>query len=264
MIYIFVNCLTYNFSIMATISYPTLNLIDNYFGVLPINSFSNDTAIIGKLYQNLNSQFSKKDIGNIPYLKFIQNPDIIGVDLPVLIENKVKNPKEIVVILGQDPLRDKTDSQVNSINPTLPNDVIVGTPYAVHFPNTYKGVKLYHDIFDYILGKYPVYLTDILKFHSNRNSKNDFNTYYKGSIKINALNLLKEELKCLQDLGYVIKYAILFGGKTQALSTLFPPTCTIINFPHPSGTANRKWAKLVEQCTDNYKVNYIIDKLNGI
>ena len=53
-----------------------------------------------------------------------------------------------VVILGQDPLRDKTDSKVNSINPTLPNDVIVGTPYAVHFPNTYKGVKLYHDIFD--------------------------------------------------------------------------------------------------------------------
>ena len=254
---------------MATISYPTLNLIDNYFGVLPINSFSNDTAIIGKLYQNPNSQFSKKDI---PYLNsnIIPNPDIIGVDLPVLIENKVKNPKEIVVILGQDPLRDKTDSKVNSINPTLPNDVIVGTPYAVHFPNTYKGVKLYHDIFDYILGKYPVYLTDILKFHSNRKwnnnrTKNDFGTYYKGGIKKGALNLLKEELEHLQkNLGYTIKYAVLFGDKTQALSTLFPSTCTIINFPHPSGTANGKWAKLVVQCTDNYKVNYIIDKLNGI
>lgn len=256
---------------MATISYPTLNLIDNYFGVLPINSFSNDTAIIGKLYQNPNSQFSKKDIGNIPYLNsnIIPNPDIIGVDLPVLIENKEKNLKEIVVILGQDPLRDKTDSKVNSINPTLPNDVIVGTPYAVHFPNTYKGVKLYHDIFDYILEKYPVYLTDILKFHSNRKgnnnrTKNDFGTYYKGVIKKGALNLLKEELEHLKNLGYTIKYAVLFGGITQALSTLFPPSCTIINFPHPSGTANGKWAKLVEQCTDNYKVNYIIDKLNGI
>ena len=253
---------------MATISYPTLNLIDNYFGVLPINSFSNDTAIIGKLYQNLNSQFSKKDIGNIPYLKFIQNPDIIGVDLPVLIENKVKNPKEIVVILGQDPLRDKTDSQVNSINPTLPNDVIVGTPYAVHFPNTYKGVKLYHDIFDYILGKYPVYLTDILKFHSNRKgnnnrTKNDFGTYYKGGIKKDALNLLKDELNQLQSKGYTIKYAVLFGNKTQALSTLFPSTCTIVNFPHPSGSANGKWAGIVNPlpCNDINKVNHIKNEL---
>jgi len=250
---------------MATISYPTLNLIDNYFGVLPINSFSN--AIIGNLYQNPNSQFSKKDIGNIPYLNsnIIPNPDIIGIDLPVLIENKEKNSKEIVVILGQDPLRDKTDSKVISISPALPNEVIIGTPYAVHFPNTYKGVKLYHDIFDYILGKYPVYLTDILKFHSNRNSKNDFNIYYKGSIKINALNLLKEELKCLQDLGYVIKYAILFGGKTQALSTLFPPTCTIIEFPHPARSANGKWAGIVNPlpCNDINKVNHIKNELKN-
>lgn len=251
---------------MATISYPTLNLIENYFCV---KSFFNDATIIGNLYQNYAAQFSKNAIGNIQYLNsnVISNPDIIGIDLPVLIKDK--DSKEIVVILGQDPLRDKTDSKVNSINPTLPNDVIVGTPYAVHFPNTYKGVKLYHDIFDYILGQNPVYLTDILKFHSNRKgnnnrTKNDFGTYYKGGIKKDALNLLKEELEHLKKLGYTIKYAVLFGGKTQALSTLFPSTCTIVNFPHPSGSANGKWAKLVEQCTDNYKVNYIIDKLNGI
>lgn len=98
MIYIFEKCLTCKSSIMATISFPTLNLIDNYFGV----SFSNDKAIIGDMYQNPKSQFSKKDIGNIPYLNsnIIPNPDIIGIDLPVLIENKEKNPKEIVVILG--------------------------------------------------------------------------------------------------------------------------------------------------------------------
>ena len=99
----------------------------------------------------------------------------------------------------------------------------------------------------------------------NRNNKNDFSAYYKGNIQIDALNLLKNELNQLQSIGYTIKYAVLFGDKTQALSTLFPSSCTIINFPHPAHSANRKWAGIVNPlpCNDINKVNHIKNELKN-
>lgn len=252
-------CLTLNRDIMA-ILYPTRHLVDSYFN----SSFHIDEINLGSIYQNPSGQFSLHNISTIGNLPIVSNPAIIGIDLPVLLANN-NSSKDIVIILGQDPARDPNDPYVTSLHPTLPDDVVVGTPYAVHLPNSYKGVKLYHDIFDIILKKdNNIYLTDILKFHTKSASSgvlsNDFNKYFRGQIKQVALGLLNDEIKYLLGNGYNVKGVVLFGGVANSIASIFSGY-PVVTLPHPSPSANGTWKKIFPICNNQNKKQYIENTL---
>lgn len=269
-------------------NYPTSELIERYFNtnlqekILPLGS------------QWHIGQFTSESLFSVSYLNSLigtsmPNPitgfnnQIIGIDIPVLLnktdlsnnENE-KEIKDLVIILGQDPLRSSNDSAIHSIGADISKDVIIGTPYAVHMPKSYKGVRLYHEIFLHILkGNHCVYCTDILKFHTNHknptNNKNvnDFNKYWNNkAISQKAINLLIDEFTELMEQGYNLKYIILWGEQAQKTFSLVKnnfPSVTPICMIHPAARSTKStksgWYKYINTATIDCKIDFIINEL---
>lgn len=275
-------------------TYPTLQLIEKYFNI----NFHDKISHLGSQWHI--GQFTSESLVSISYLNDMIGTDvlnpttgyynqIVGIDVPVLLnkkdlsdnENDNENDnekKDLVIILGQDPLRDSNDPAIRSIGANLPNDVIIGTPYAVHMPKTYKGVRLYHEVFLHIIkGSHSVYCTDILKFHTNHKnptnnkSENDFNKYWNNkalNIPQKAIELLIEEFKELIKQGYNLKHIILWGNKAQDTFALIKnnfPSLNPINMMHPAAhsakTTKSGWYKYINSTTTECKINFIINEL---
>lgn len=114
----------------------------------------------------------------------ISKPVIFGIDIPIFYP--AVNPLGTVVLIGQDPLRNPKDrvlkdTKLGYINKGInPSDVIIGTPFALHFfnnpngiPKSYKFVHMYNDIVNgYLTKGYNVYLTDISKLYVKESQSN--------------------------------------------------------------------------------------------
>lgn len=93
-----------------------------------------------------------------PKLKsFLGSKVFVGIDVPVLLNPQKGRSGKTIVIVGESPLRDTKDKN--------PNDIFLGTPYAVHqefgYPshcNVYKKI-----LSDLLAMGYSIYLTDIIK-----------------------------------------------------------------------------------------------------
>ena len=116
--------------------------------------------------------FGKKPIekGNAPICSKIKG-DIItnheeqtpcGIDIPVLLKPESETKQPLIVILGESALRNQ--KELEDITNDASNNVILGTPYAIHLKECPPKCGVYRKIFDAILEKgYPIYLTDIIK-----------------------------------------------------------------------------------------------------
>lgn len=116
--------------------------------------------------------FGKKPIekGNAPICSKIKG-DIItnheeqtpcGIDIPVLLKPESETKQPLIVILGESALRNQ--KELADITNDASNNVILGTPYAIHLKECPPKCGVYRKIFDAILEKgYPIYLTDIIK-----------------------------------------------------------------------------------------------------
>ena len=127
----------------------------------------------------------------------VLNPNIVegnfaGIDVPVLLkpDTNIKANGKTIVIVGESPLRDTND-------PNNQNQVLLGTPYAVHqIFDAPSQCNVYKKIFSDLLYKgYSVYLTDIIKvwwkdkgLKADENDKeifkNEINEILKGGKKI--------------------------------------------------------------------------------
>jgi len=138
----------------AVMSYPTWAEIKNLLGVqfddpgqFGKNPFDKKHAPI---YSNINGDVIKKYKENTP----------CGIDIPVLLKPESKTDKPLIVILGESALR--TEEDLKGVY--APNNVILGTPYAIHLKECPPKCGVYRIIFDAILKeKYPIYITDIIK-----------------------------------------------------------------------------------------------------
>lgn len=103
------------------------------------------------------------DQGNAPLYSVIKKDGVetpCGIDIPILLEPNNKTKDQLIIILGESALRSK--EELDKIK--APNNVILGTPYAIHLKECPPKCGVYRKIFDAILEKgYPIYLTDIIK-----------------------------------------------------------------------------------------------------
>jgi hypothetical protein len=239
------------------LSYPTLNLIANYFGASQ-TLMSQISTHIGTQYEN--GQFTKgakAAFSSLP--NSINNGTTIsGIDLPVMLSDNVDAPKKTVLILGQDPLRDPHDLMLPS-GYNAATEVVFGLPYAVQFGKKYKGVKLYHLMFeDIIRASKSVYLTDAYKFWIKGGRKTK-------SVKQLAVQLLQNEINTVKP-----DSILLWGKSANAMFTKFHlrTNANIVSMPHPSGAANGEWKKVLSgaysagsKATFDNKIKYFIGNI---
>lgn len=112
----------------------------------------------------------------------------VGIDIPVLIKPEQAEPKAIVVLLGQDPLRRCKDVEKDKVL----DYAFVGTPYRMHHteglpPTTTVYPKLIRCLLEHGLS---VYLTDVRKYYPHTNK-------VSNAQKPDDDDLLVSELKCL-------------------------------------------------------------------
>ena len=143
---------------IASMEYPTWNEIKKLLGVQfdEPKPFGNNPLSIEEgndsIYSNIDGDIIEKDEGSTP----------CGIDIPVLLKPEPEADKPLIVILGESALRNK--KELEDITNDASNNVILGTPYAIHLKECPPKCGVYRKIFDAILEKgYPIYLTDIIK-----------------------------------------------------------------------------------------------------
>ena len=173
----------------SDMSYPTWNEIEGLLGVTfkdPVNSFGEKP--IGKG----NDPIYSKIKGDIITNHEVQTP--CGIDIPVLLKPEPETDKPLIVILGESALRNK--KELEDITNDASNNVILGTPYAIHLKECPPKCGVYRKIFDAILEKeYPIYLTDIIKVWS-KDKKDSLLKPNDKDIEVfnKELDILKKEI----------------------------------------------------------------------
>ena len=138
----------------ARMEYPTWNEIKGLLGVQfdKPDLFGKNPLSINKEHDPIYSYIKEEDNEKTP----------CGIDIPVLLKPEPETDKPLIVILGESALRNK--KELEDITNGASNNVILGTPYAIHLKECPPKCGVYRKIFDAILEKgYPIYLTDIIK-----------------------------------------------------------------------------------------------------
>lgn len=210
---------------MATISYPTSTLIDNYLGFA---SASNAGKDLGSTRNE--PGFTIRDISTMSRVSSVYGTpvpgSIIGVDYPCLITPDVEDiddgySKGTIVIIGQDPRRGTSDrwykkpqqhfSAPKANKFTFPNDVIFGLPWAVNVAGYPHVQAISWHLVDLLLKDgYSIYFSDIFKLYNSRLGRNNYSQSMKNLAEATAaFNLLHDELKTINPCKI-----LLFGQKT--------------------------------------------------
>lgn len=191
---------------------------------------------------------------------WMQN-ECTGIDVPVLWAlNQGKRENENIILLAQDPLRDKDYwdySQKNYSQKKMQHDVIVGTPYALHISEKTKqtlvgdgekkkakryNVGVYRAIIEQLCKQgYNVYCTDIFKYYMlgkpNKNvTEFDVGVFINECKRVNPAKI------------------IAMGKKAQyAVAELQIESNRIISVPHPKARPQRKIADIVGEIITKLK-----------
>ena len=189
----------------------------------------------------------------------------VGLDYPVFIRKD--NNRKNVMIIAEDPLRDRNDTYLK------PNkeDLLLSTPFATHLKWAREiGLREYWQINNSLLEKgCNVYLTDVYKIWM---MKDDLTIKKKEKLPADFVNHLKTCLK--KEIEFIKPDAIITYGKRayDALSSMeLDFKGEKISFPHPSRTANGAWKKILSEhyinevvnCSSDFKCRYVGDKLKS-
>jgi len=237
--------------------------IDEMYDYWELNKLKKET----KDFKYLNFKYPHSYIHE-NQLKTLTGASLKGIDLPTWFGEDYSKKK--VMILGIDPLRNKNvfkkecekRNVLNSFTPTdviddsIKNEVIIGTPYALHECEAREGkCSVYWTFIEKLIENHFVYCTDIFKTYFYNNDK-DIRSYRDEEFAIKNKNhkkLLEEEIKIIKP-----DVIIAFGNLVELFLKDIELTTTVIKLPHPSG-ANRNWNKIFK---DNHvyktKTEYLI------
>lgn len=182
-------------------------------------AFSAMKKLIGKpkavrhIYSKLKCIYDKSEkdfMSNYyPLEKEMLNPTfkingiMMGIDFPIWLRKEGEKQKKRIMILGQDPIRNKK----YFIKRNVKKDVVIGTPYSFHYKKERNGKKNYWEIVKLLLDEgYSIYLTDIYKIWAKDSTMDKL--YEKFKV------ILDREIEQVKP-----KYIITFG-KTAAESMI--------------------------------------------
>ena len=235
----------------ARMEYPTWDEIKKLLGVQFDNPelFDNNPLSIDKenasIYSNIDGNIIKKYDEKTP----------CGIDIPVLLKPKSETDKPLIVILGESALRNKAELEGIKDPKNAPNNVILGTPYAIHLEKCPPKCGVYRKIFDAILEKgYPIYLTDIIKIWW-KGKKDSLLVPKDLDIVVfkNELDILKKEIN-----NNIIIVA--WGEKPKdALQKKFNmiPDVEFLPLPHPGQKNWNAWKlRIFEKAVFSGKLEY--------
>ena len=236
-------------------SFPTQNVVENFLStVFPVLSKGCLNASISKIGSKPEAHQNPGAMGTL----LVHVNTITGVDIPIMVKGDENMGNKTVAIVAQDPLRNSKDIMLQPFAPF--DNPIVGTPFAFHYKQKVcKQTKVYREIIHGLLQKgYNVYVTDIWKCWDNSNTK-----------KMGKWGINNPHYKCLVSEINSIKpdYVILMGkqaiNKLHDLGKNLNYTNTLVSVPHPSGSANGAWAKILNgnRISLRAKVDYILNMI---
>lgn len=184
----------------------------------------------------------------------VRNEPITGIDIPVFFDN---NGKKTIMIIERDPYRTTNDRQLAVYKPLFTSHGIVGTPNALHMPQSaYPNSRIYRDLINQSVKKgYNIYLTDVYKVYAPGLVGS------KGRFGKNEQKLLVEEIKHIKP-----DKIILTGQDAQMAYFLSSGLLTGSPFPifapHLTGARPSSWTKYgVNSATNKKKLKYIDDRI---
>lgn len=134
---------------------------------------------------------------------------LLGIDFPTWF-NTPEDKEFKIMVLGIDPLRN--EKAFKCMKADVDNEVIIGTPYALHMSNMRAGrTKQYWNFINLLSENNFVYLTDIYKtfFYTDKSKKERSYNYYKNNLLHSQKDLLEEEIKLINP-----DLIITFGAET--------------------------------------------------
>ncbi|WP_312554610.1 uracil-DNA glycosylase family protein [Empedobacter brevis] len=205
---------------------------DEIFELIQKSIINLDNDELKELYNYWNSNEEKRnhiDFKEFKDLKgWIRNKGIIsknqfstdnavahGIDLPYWFNHQ--NPENRIMIIGIDPLRSKKEFI------DIKNDVIIGTPYAVHSEKFRKGrTKEYWNFISSLKEQNVVYLTDVFKlyFIDEEKKTRSYNYLFENYRKEN-LSILRKEIEILNPTIIItlgkLSFELLTGKKLKSI-----------------------------------------------
>lgn len=188
-------------------------------------------------------------------LEIPENACYLGIDLPSWINYEAKKP--CIILVGIDPLRNKKVFEGKDEN----EDIIIGTPYALHIKNMReKRTKSYWKFVQLLSEKYSVYLTDIYKIFY-------YKSVYRGTRSLNdssdkrrkkQIEMLAAEMRLIENRKIIITmgkdaYRLLTEQKIHSIST----SKVGINGVSFEGAPVVPMVHLSGACRDRYKKAFL-------
>ncbi len=196
---------------------------------------------------------------NLDFLLKFKNIEYqVGVDLPIFLTNDLKSNKTIFIV-AEDPLRYFSHPQ---------NGIILSTPFGIHIPeNRSSRLKVYWEIIEHLIEMgFNVYLTDINKVWIKhiRNPKESIPGDLFESFKL----ALYWEIQTFNP-----ELVIAFGNlASDSIKKYDLYDGKLLELPHPSPSANRKWKEVLNRdkqslpvrCTIENKLAYMKERLGNM
>jgi hypothetical protein len=150
-----------------------------------------------KTEKNIKWIFNKKHISENQYIPV--NAYLLGIDFPNWFGNVWA--KKRIMVIGIDPLRN--EKVFNENNADKNNNVLIGTPYALHSSKMREGrTRPYWEFINSLSKNHFVYLTDIYKtfFYTDSSKRERSYVYYKKSVfQMNSVRkVLEQEINLLK------------------------------------------------------------------
>jgi hypothetical protein len=170
------------------------------------------------------------------FRKIYEISPAIAIDLPSIFElDDGINGKPTIVILGQDSKSDQDSEQIS-----------LGTPYGLHHKGSreiLRRTKFYFEMIATLLTLgYRVYLTDVYKVWVCDPNRPYYGVKLPRVDQNKFISALKLEILAMDPV------ALITWGKESANNVKgIDLNVQHLNFPHPSGAANRTWKKLMNQ-----------------
>lgn len=207
---------------------PTVDFANDLYKLIHENVISLSTNEIDAIYKYWQKKFNER-VPNLCFdLKIVSTKNFIadeqnvttssflsGIDFPTWFDNNdhgnSPEDKKRIMVIGIDPLRN--EKSFDEVGADKHDDVIIGTPYALHnckFRNGYT--KNYWGFVNELSAKYFVYLTDIYKvfFYTDSSKAERSYVYYRNSNRVAShMELLEREIELIKP-----NLIVTFGAET--------------------------------------------------
>lgn len=193
--------------------------------------------------------------------EILDNGEMFGIDFPIWYGDYSENyhQKNKIMVVGIDPLRNI--KSFNNDHSSMKNDVIIGTPYALHISKMREGkTRVYWEFIKALSEKNFVYLTDIYKFYFFHTVSRLRSYEY---FRINNLNQFHIDL-LIKEIDLIKPTHIITFGEIAKNMLCYEKSIEIINLIHPAARAQNWKCLKGESATVDNKVKCMLNRVREL